>query len=94
MIDNIELFNELARFVRPAFSDYVPIESLDVPLADTGLDSMDALTMGIYLDEIYGVDSATSKEWTFDSPKSIFALYEAHATKHPQTVNEAMEVVR
>lgn len=92
-MDKIELFNRLAKVVRPAFSDYVPIESLDIPLADTGLDSMDALTFGIYLDDIYGVDSTVAQEWKFDTPKEMFDLYEAHATKHPQSVEEAMENV-
>lgn len=90
-MDKIELFNRLARIVRPAFTDYKPIETLDIPFVNTGLDSMDALAFGIYMDDIYGVPNTTSQEWTFASPQEMFDKYEAHATKHPQTVDEALE---
>ncbi len=93
-MDKIELFNRLAVVVRPAFSDFQPITTLEIPLAETGLDSMDALTYSIYLDDIYGVSNDVSKDWTFLTPKDMFDLYEAHATKHPATVEEAMENVQ
>lgn len=93
-MDKIELFNRLAVIVRPAFSDYQPITTLEIPLAETGLDSMDALAFGIYLDDIYGVENSVSQHWTFITPKDMFDLYEAHATKHPQSIEEALENIQ
>jgi hypothetical protein len=90
-MDKLELFNRLARIVRPAFTDYKPIETLEIPLAETGLDSMDALAFSIYMDDIYGVANTTSQDWVFTTPKDMFEQYEAHATKHPATVEEALE---
>lgn len=90
-MDKLELFNRLARVVRPAFADYQPIETLEIPLVETGLDSMDALAFSIYMDDIYGVENTTSQNWVFKTPKDMFDQYEAHATKHPKTVDEALE---
>jgi hypothetical protein len=92
-MDNIELFNRLARIIRPAFTDYKPIESLDIPLAETGLDSMDALAFGIHMDDIYGVEQSVSQDWVFLTPKDMFDKYEAHATKRPETIEIALENV-
>lgn len=93
-MDKIELFNRLAKVVRPAFSEYVPIDTLDIPLSETGLDSMDALAFAMYLDEIYGVDSDISKDWVFTTPQEMFDQYEAHATKQPANVDVAMEGIQ
>jgi acyl carrier protein len=90
-MDKIELFNRLARLARPAFAEYKPIETLEIPFEETGLDSMDALSFAIYMDDIYGVAQATSQDWVFATPKDMFDQYEAHATKHPTTIEEALE---
>ena len=93
-MDKIELFNRLARIVRPAFSDYVPIESLDTPLVESGLDSMDALMFGVYMGDIYGVPDHVSKEWVFVTPRLMFELFEKHATRIPATVDEALKDIQ
>jgi hypothetical protein len=92
-MDKIELFNRLVTVVRPAFSEYKPIETLEIPFAETGLDSMDALAFSIYMDDIYGIANTVSQNWVFTTPKEMFDLYEAHATKYPTTIEEAMENV-
>ena len=93
-MDKLELFNRLALIVRPAFTDYKFIESLDVPLVDSGLDSMDAIAFSIYFDDIYGVEKEVSQGWVFATPKDMFDLYEAHATKRPLTIEEALENIQ
>lgn len=90
-MDKIELFNRLATIIRPAFTEYTPVETLEIPFVDTGLDSMDALAFSIYMDDIYGVSDVTSREWVFTTPKDMFDQYEAHATKRPKTIAEALE---
>jgi acyl carrier protein len=93
-MDRIELFNRLARKARPAHADYVPIESLDIPWPETGLDSMDAMMMVIFLSDIYGIDEQTSKEMQFTTPAELFALVDKHKTQEPATIDEAMEHVK
>jgi hypothetical protein len=93
-MDKIELFNALARKARPAHAYYKPIETLDIPWPETGLDSMDALMLIIFLSDIYGVDEQTSKEFQFETPAGLFALIEQHKTKEPATIEEALEYVK
>lgn len=93
-MNDIELFNRLARHVRPAFQEYVPIESLDIEFPETGLDSMDGLMMLIYLCDIYGVDDETSKTISYTNPKELLAKVREHKKRDPQSVDEAMEWVK
>jgi acyl carrier protein len=90
----IDLFNALARHVRPAFNDYVPITSLDIEFPETGLDSMDGLMMMIHLEDIYGIDEHVAKELSFTTPAELLALVELHKTKTPSSLEEAMECVQ
>ena len=89
-MDKIELFNALVKLVRPAFDDYVPQTTLDVRFSDTGLDSLDALMMAIYLADIYGVPEEVAKQFSFSTPLELFGLLEQHATRIPASVAEEM----
>jgi acyl carrier protein len=93
-MDKIELFNALARKARPAHCDYIPIESLDIPWAETGLDSMDALMMVIFLSDIYAIPEMAAKEFQFATPAELFALVDQHKTTEPETLEAAMEHVK
>ncbi len=90
----IDLFNALARHVRPAFNEYAPITSLDIAFPETGLDSMDGLMMMIHLEDIYGIDEQVAKEFSFTTPVELLALVELHKTKTPATLEEAMGCVQ
>jgi acyl carrier protein len=91
----LELFNKLARHIRPAFYDYKDITDLDVALKDTGLDSLDFIMMGLYLGAIYGVPDNTAKDFAPVTAKELYDLMEQHQRKEPPaTVNEAMEMVK
>ena len=92
-MNDVELFNKLARLARPAFREYVPVETLDAPFAESDLDSMDAVMISIYLCEIYGVPEEVAKLFVFITPADLFTQVKAHKTRDPQTVEEAMELV-
>lgn len=93
-MDDIALFNRLARLARPAHTDYVPITSLDVPWAETGLDSMDSLMMSIFYSDIYGVAESIVKGFTPQTPAEMVALMKEHKTQEPGSIDEAMERVK
>jgi len=61
-MDKLELFNALILVATPVNSNGAVATSLDQPLAETGLDSLDLLMMGIYLSDIYGVPEEIAKE--------------------------------
>lgn len=91
----IDLFNQLARHIRPAFYEYKPIESIDIQLKDTGLDSLDFVMMGIFLATIYGVPDHIAKDFAPETPRQFFELMEQHKRQDPPaTVEEAMEMIK
>jgi len=91
----IELFNRLARHIRPAFQEYKDVTRLDAELKDTGLDSLDFVMMGIYLSTLYGVPEEISKNFAPTTVGGFFDLNEAHKTEDPPaTVDECMEMVK
>lgn len=91
----IELFNGLARLIRPAFYEYKEVVSLDVELKDTGLDSLDYIMMGIYLSTLYGVHESVSKDFAPKTVGEFYSLNEQHKTQEPpETVAEALEICK
>lgn len=94
-MDKLELFNKLARHIRPAYVEYKDVTSLDKELKDTGLDSLDFVMMGIYLATIYGVPEKISKDFNPITVQEFFELNEKHKTQDPPaTANEAMEMCK
>lgn len=93
-MDDINLFNRLARLARPAHTEYVPVTSLDIPWPETGLDSMDSLMMSIFYSDIYGVPESIVKEFTPQTPAEMIALMKEHKTQEPASIEEAMERVQ
>lgn len=90
-MDKVALFNELVKVVKPAFAEAVTIETLDIAVTDTGLDSLDSLMFGVYMGDVYGVPEETFKEFQFKTVKEMFDLFEQHATKTPASLEEALE---
>ncbi len=94
-MDKLELFNALILVVTPVNSMGAKAESLDQPLGETGLDSLDLLMMGIYLSDIYGVSEEVAKEMQPLTVGDMFAYMEIHKTKEPPaTVTEALALVQ
>lgn len=93
-MDELELFNRLARLARPAHTNYVPITDLNTPFPETGLDSMDGLMISIFYTDIYGVPEPVSKEFSFATPAELLALIHQHKTTEPASIDEAMERVQ
>lgn len=94
-MNKIDLFNKLARHIRPAFYDYKDAESLDAKLVDTGLDSLDMVMMGIYLSSIYGVPESIAKDFAPETIGQFYDLMEKHKTQEPpETADKAMEMVK
>jgi len=94
-MDKLELFNALILVATPVNSNGAVATSLDQPLADTGLDSLDLLMMGIYLSDIYGVPEEIAKEMQPVTVNDMFVYLEQHKTKDlPATLSEALELVQ
>lgn len=90
-MDKVQLFNELAKIVKPNSVVKVEIDNLKTLLKETGIDSLDLLMFGIYLSDIYGVSEEVAKEFQFKAVDEMFDLFEKHATKTPKSIEEALE---
>jgi acyl carrier protein len=90
----LDIFNYVAKVARPAHAKVTIAESMDDVFAEIGLDSLDGLVMLMYFDELYGIDDATSKEW---SPKSVQELHDlvmASKATEPVSMEEVVEVCK
>jgi acyl carrier protein len=93
-MDKLELFNKIADVVKEnSVIKYTHIATLEMPWAETNLDSMDAIMMSVYLSEIYHVDEEVSKQFTFTTPKELMELIETHKTVEPESIDEAIQAV-
>ena len=93
-MDKIKLFNALIGIVVPVNSMGAKAESLEQPLSETGLDSLDMLMMGIYLSDIYGVDEEVAKTMQVTTVNDMFVFMEQHATKTPTSVQESLDSIK
>jgi len=93
-MDKLELFNSLIPIVIPVNSMGATATSLDQPLAETGLDSLDLLMIGIYLSDIYGVEEEVAKVMQPVTVADMFVFMEVHKTKEPTNIQEALESVK
>ena len=82
-MDFLELFNKVARAVRPAHHDYVDITDMNEPIGNSGLDSMDGLMIGIYMAEIYGIPDEIAKEMQPNTVQDYLDFINLHITKDP-----------
>lgn len=93
----LELMNGIVELARPVSADDLKLESLDVLVKDTGLDSLDFLMIGVYLSEIYGVPEEIVKEMQVgpeSTVRDIIKYMQEHKTKEPSSVKEALESIQ
>lgn len=94
MIDFLDLFNMVARVARPAHHEFVPIESLDVRFADTCLDSLDMLMIGMYFSMIYDVEDEIAKTFQPETMQELIAFIEEHKKRDPESIEWARELIK
>jgi acyl carrier protein len=93
-MNKLELFNGIIGVITPVNSMGAVATSLDQSLADTGLDSLDLLMMGIYLSDVYGVSEEVAKTMQATTVNDMFVFMEQQATKTPTSVREAIESLK
>jgi acyl carrier protein len=93
-MDKLELFNGIIGVITPVNSMGAEATSLDQSLAETGLDSLDLLMMGIYLSDIYGVPEEIAKTMQATTVNDMFVFMEQKATKTPTSVHDAIASIK
>jgi len=85
----IRLLNDVAKKARPFNDELLPIESMDMDLKETGLDSLDMLMCTVYLCEIYDVEDEKSKEMLGATPQELFGFLKEWGRRKPDNYEEA-----
>jgi acyl carrier protein len=87
----IQLLNEVAKKARPFNSEVRHIDSMDMILRETGLDSLDMLMCVVYLCEIYDVEDEKSKEMLGQTPQDLFNFLTEWGRRQPANLEQARE---
>ena len=93
----IDLMNGIVKLARPVSSEDLKLDSLDVLIKDTGLDSLDFLMVGVYLSDVYGVSEEVVKEMKMTPESTVrdFIKYmQDNKTKEPASVKDALESIQ
>ena len=93
-MDYLHLFNEVIKIATPLNSNKAEATSLEQLLADTGLDSLDLLMVGIYLAEIYGVSEEVAKQMQPKTVSDMVNYMHFNRTKEPTSVEEAIKGIQ
>ena len=93
-MDFLDLFNKVARFAKPAHSDFTPLDSSLTPFTETELDSMDMLIVAMYFSEIYGISDEDSKTLMPKTVAEMKELIDKLKTKDPESVEAAMGSIK
>jgi acyl carrier protein len=87
----IVLLNEVAKKARPFNSELQSIDSMEMILKETGLDSLDTLMCVVYLCEIYDVEDEKSKEMLGETPQDLFNFLKEWGRRQPANLDQARE---
>ena len=93
-MDYLKLFNEIIKIATPLNSNKAEATSLEQLLADTGLDSLDLLMVGIYLAEIFGVSEEIAKQVQAKTVGEMINYMHFNRTKEPASVEEAIKGIQ
>lgn len=85
----IQLLNEVAKKAKPFNDELVPIESMDMDLKETNMDSLDMLMCTVYLCEIYDVEDEKSKEMQGETPQQLLDFLKEWGRRQPSNLDEA-----
>jgi acyl carrier protein len=85
----IQLLNDVAKKARPFNSEVRNIDSMEMLLKETGLDSLDMLMCTVYLCEIYDVEDEKSKEMLGETPQQLLDFLEEWGRRKPANYAEA-----
>lgn len=93
-MDYLKLFNEIIKISTPLNSNKAEATSLEQLLADTGLDSLDLLMVGVYLAEIFGVNEEQAKLVQAKTVGEMISYMHFYRTKEPSSLEEAIKSIQ
>jgi len=93
-MNKLELLNKVARVAKPAHHDLVPLEDVNTLFTETQIDSLDGIMIVMYMAIIYGIPDEIGKDFTPTTPQELFDFVEQHKTIEPESIEQAMELIK
>lgn len=91
--DYLDLMNRLGAHVKPRANAFHAVQSLNEPLSDAGLDSLDIVLLSVYSCEIFGIAEELGKSLAPKTFAELVSFVETHHTRQPASVDDAMTSV-
>jgi len=91
-MDYLELLNGVAKAVK-VNRNYTDATDLNQPLVDCGLDSLDTTLLIVNICEIFGIPEEIGSKVFPKNFLDVVAAIEAHHTRMPRSVAEALESI-
>ena len=88
--DYLRLVNALARHVKPQSNAYREATGSGDRVAESGLDSLDMVLLSVYLCEVFGIPESVGKTMAPATFGDIVTFIEAHKSRTPASVEEAL----
>lgn len=89
--DFLKLLNAVVKLAKPFHKEAPDLDRLDIKFADTNIDSLDMLMIGLYLADVFGISEEDGKQMMAASPAELFAVIQKIATKFPENVDQAIK---
>jgi acyl carrier protein len=93
----LELMNSIIKSAKPIDGEELVLTTLDIPIRDTGLDSLDCIMINVYLGEMFGVSSETIGEMQLGPESKMRDMIDfmlKHKTKQPESLAKALENIK
>ncbi len=87
--DFLKLLHEVAKKAKPFHDELKQMDNMDMPLVDSGLDSLDMLMCTVYLCEIYDVEDEKSKEMQAKTPREAYTFLTENGRRQPESFDQA-----
>jgi hypothetical protein len=93
-MNELELFNQVARIAKPPHSQFTPFKSFEAPFSGSDVDSLDGLLIIMYMCMIYGIGDDTAKDFYPANPKEMFDFIHHNKTQEPESLEAAVELCK
>lgn len=93
----IQIMNAVIKLARPVSAEELKLNTLDKPIKETGLDSLDFLMIGIYWSDLYGVSEEDMKAMKLEEGATVRDMLDyimAHKTKEPVNLEDALQSLK
>jgi hypothetical protein len=88
--DFLKLLNAVVRIAKPFHKEAPDIDDMNMQFADTTIDSLDMLLVGLYMADVFGISDEDAKNIMAKTPAELFEIIKKIAQKFPEDIDQAI----